>query len=192
MHDRIVVAEEVTKNLCFSLSVRGRREGREADVFEDMKGDGHGALKEKHRKMPDELDPVGITPADSIAHSRRCGYIWAAWGMIQREDQKEWARRVEKMWYGRPVFFADGPWSDGCVPGPGLFLFPPSTLNTLLAITTAMAVMSSTLMRALARSYANLSNSPARKRYVSPLSNHCLSHALAQQVGQFPCSIALL
>jgi hypothetical protein len=44
MHDRIVVAEEGTKDLCFSLSVRGRREGREADVFEDKKGDGHGAL----------------------------------------------------------------------------------------------------------------------------------------------------
>jgi hypothetical protein len=41
-------------------------------------------------------------------------------------------------------------------------------------------------------SYANFSNLPARKKYVSSLSNQCLSHALAQQVGQFPCSIALL
>jgi hypothetical protein len=28
--------------------------------------------------------------------------------------------------------------------------------------------------------------------YISSLFNQCLSHALAQQVGQFPCSITLL
>ena len=47
MHNRIVIAEEVTKDLCFSLSVRGRREGREADVFEDKKG----ALRSTERCM---------------------------------------------------------------------------------------------------------------------------------------------
>jgi hypothetical protein len=40
LHNHVVITKKVTKDLCFSLSVRGRREGREAHIFEDKKGDG--------------------------------------------------------------------------------------------------------------------------------------------------------
>jgi hypothetical protein len=85
VHDRVVVAVEVTKNLRFSLNARGRKGGKETHVFEDEEGD--GALRSTERCG--ELDTGGITPVDSVAHWCRCGYTWAAWGMIPKEDRKE-------------------------------------------------------------------------------------------------------
>src|SRR6266850_2779687 len=70
-----------------------------------------------------------------------------------------------------------------------------STLNTQhshITVTPAMAAKYSTFMRALARSYATLSNSAARKRYAFSPCIQFLSDASAQQVCQSPCSIACL
>jgi hypothetical protein len=91
MHDRIVVAEEVTKDLCFSLSVRGRREGREADVFEDKKG----ALRSTERCMTN-LTPLAsrqlialLTRVDVAIPGLRGGWFK---GRIKKSGRGEWKR----------------------------------------------------------------------------------------------------
>ena len=66
---------------------------------------------------------------------------------------------------------------------------PQHRQRSTVTIITAMVARSSALVRTLIRPYATLSKS-TRKRYTTSLYNHCLSHASAQQVCQFPCSIA--
>jgi hypothetical protein len=84
--------------------------------------------------------------------------------------------------------------SDGCVPGSGLF----PTINTQHTPNYHHRHCSKVLhVYACPRSFICDPQQLAHEKEVLYVrlfarSNQCLSHALAQQVGQFPCSIAFL
>jgi hypothetical protein len=93
LHGRVVVGEEVTKDLCFPLGARGREEGREAHGFEDEKG---GWRTWKHRKAPTPVAPVASRQPIALLSCVDVAIPELRGGMIQRDDRKEWVRREAK------------------------------------------------------------------------------------------------
>jgi hypothetical protein len=96
LHDRVVVGEEVTKDLCFLLGAKGREEGREAHGFEDEKGDAAQRSTERRRPRGAPVAPVASRQPIALLSCVDVAIPGLRGGMIQRDDRKEWVRREAK------------------------------------------------------------------------------------------------